>query len=721
MKKMTFVLACAATCALFAEVTPIGPKSTFEGITAGTKITEEREKDAEGVEGYYWQASGEADASVVKASGTDDITTADGGNYLALSTEGDTLWRNVKPTSTEESQEIGANGLFVDTMVQFTATEGQEDQDLGEDAKLGIWLNTEDGVNTLCVKGMKIDGDSLDGNTPSVYKMSGVDIEPGKWYHLQVKAISNVAVDGMIGGFQIWVDDTELVADQVAFDEAALETLEDPDYCSSEVLALIKAKKIIPSLQGAVSTLTSVGFKGTGAVDDLYFYDGEEPPAPASVDFTLSWPTDATAVKYTIGTGEEVTLTAEQLADGSLKIEPMPGTAITMKVTNANGVEKTLNATAGTEEGQTNSLAPAEDTWSKVTPTVTIENATATIKVGEAAYVAETAYEEGAVITVADVAAIDGYKDAAATVSINGAEAIAFPVDGVTIGADTTSIAITVTATQMDTYTVTAAAELNANVETVTATPASFREDAESFVTTLTATFAEGYELDYFTVDGDQIEGNTVTVTKSITINAVAKQMVVPVTGVTIDNKPTAAMKVGDEITLTATVAPENATDKTVAWSVTGAAVTVVDGKVTAVAVGEATVTATAGEKSDSVTITVEAAGKDYPEYIGDDPAKQAKYEAWAKEYGADTTSAYEEAYLLNVAPADAEAEAAAFKIVSITIDAEGNVTVVPPSKNSKDADFNGTVEVKGAATVDGEYTLDVDAPTARFFKAFLK
>ena len=58
-----------------------------------------------------------------------------------------------------------------------------------------------------------------------------------------------------------------------------------------------------------------------------------------------------------------------------------------------------------------------------------------------------------------------------------------------------------------------------------------------------------------------------------------------------------------EAVQLTATVAPTNASP--VVWSVEGDAVTVVDGLVTAVKVGTATVTATAGEKSASCVVTV--------------------------------------------------------------------------------------------------------------------
>ena len=73
-------------------------------------------------------------------------------------------------------------------------------------------------------------------------------------------------------------------------------------------------------------------------------------------------------------------------------------------------------------------------------------------------------------------------------------------------------------------------------------------------------------------------------------------------------NKTELTLEVGDEETLTATVAPDNATNKTVTWSSSDSAVaTVANGKVTAVAAGTATITATADGKSATCTVTVNA------------------------------------------------------------------------------------------------------------------
>ncbi len=78
------------------------------------------------------------------------------------------------------------------------------------------------------------------------------------------------------------------------------------------------------------------------------------------------------------------------------------------------------------------------------------------------------------------------------------------------------------------------------------------------------------------------------------------------VSDVTVD--PTqVTLKVGQTATLSATVSPDNATDKTVVWTSSNTEVaTVADGGITALEVGSATITAKAGDKSATCAVTVE-------------------------------------------------------------------------------------------------------------------
>ncbi|WP_282801134.1 Ig-like domain-containing protein [Secundilactobacillus kimchicus] len=112
------------------------------------------------------------------------------------------------------------------------------------------------------------------------------------------------------------------------------------------------------------------------------------------------------------------------------------------------------------------------------------------------------------------------------------------------------------------------------------------------------STTYKGYQLTY-------ADKETKTALADIVTKASAK---VAVTGVTLDTM-TLTLGVGDSATLTPTVAPDNATDKTGAWTTSDSKiVTVADGKVTRVAEGDATVTFTTTDGAKVAAATIKTA-----------------------------------------------------------------------------------------------------------------
>ena len=110
--------------------------------------------------------------------------------------------------------------------------------------------------------------------------------------------------------------------------------------------------------------------------------------------------------------------------------------------------------------------------------------------------------------------------------------------------------------------------------------------------------------------NADATEKN-ITMAKAIMAyyEAAKNYTTVDVSSVTLDQSTLTLTAGGDTATLSATVLPDNATDKTVTWSSNNEAVaTVVNGVVTPVAAGTATITATAGGKSATCEVTVKAA-----------------------------------------------------------------------------------------------------------------
>ena len=157
-------------------------------------------------------------------------------------------------------------------------------------------------------------------------------------------------------------------------------------------------------------------------------------------------------------------------------------------------------------------------------------------------------------------------------------------------------------------------------------------------------------------------------------------------------NKTTIPLNVGDTETLTATVKPDEATDKTVKWSSSNESVATVDnnGMITAVAAGTATITATAtngtdaatDDKTATCTVTVNAADEpDEP----DEPDESM-------------TKAVE---IINVLQNGSRAIPPEFKNVELSL----KITIDPDSKKSASDDVELTLSAGGEAVISREVT----------------
>ena len=264
-----------------------------------------------------------------------------------------------------------------------------------------------------------------------------------------------------------------------------------------------------------------------------------------------------------------VPVTSVQIGSSSLALEPGETANLTATVLPSNATDKSVS-------------------WSSNnTGVATVDNN------GKVTAVAAGS----AVITVTTT---DGGKTATCNVTVTNP---AVPVQSVSL--DKTELSMTVGENATLTATV-----MPANADNKAVTWSSNNTSVATVDNTgkVTAVAAGSAVITVTTTDGGKTATCTVTVTNPD----------IPVQSVSL-NKTELSLIIGENATLIATVLPENAVNKAVTWSSSNTAIATVDanGKVTAVAAGEAiiTVTTTDGGKTATCTVTV---SDEVPNQAGD-------------------------------------------------------------------------------------------------------
>ena len=273
--------------------------TSFEGYTADTAVVGAGGGDVgeSGVGVNYFYYDGDSDASLVKEFGdvvAPTITrpyywvSSNNTQYLELSTEGGILWRSINQINTTDgvslgdAQQVAATGTYLDTLVQFTPTEDGGAPELGSADKLAIWLNVDSNQQTnLQVRANLYDFGEAPSATATTFTLAPEtgtkEIVAGQWYRLTVKATPNVMntdENGIIPVFEIYIDGVQMCATTAQFSSAMAAMMSGMGAVSETMNAAITANKLFPSLatmggQGDTVTLQGVGFKGSGALDDL--------------------------------------------------------------------------------------------------------------------------------------------------------------------------------------------------------------------------------------------------------------------------------------------------------------------------------------------------------------------------------------------------------------------------------------------------------------------
>ena len=301
--------------------------------------------------------------------------------------------------------------------------------------------------------------------------------------------------------------------------------------------------------------------------------------APSNAtDKTVTWSSSNTAVatvvngKVTAVGGGSATITAS--AGGK---SATCAVTVTVAVTGVSLNKTTLSLTKGSTETLTATVAPSDATNKNITWS---SNNTGVATVSNNGIV--TAVSEGtATITVKTV---DGNKTATCAVTVTP-----ILVNSITLNRSTASVEVGSTVSLTATV-----SPSNAADRTLT-----WSSSNTAIATVSSNGVVTGVKAGTATITATSNDGSGVKATCQVTVTNVA------VTSVALD-QTTLSLVNGTTATLTATVSPDNATDKTVTWSSSNTSVaTVSNGTVTAKSVGTATITATAGGKSETCNVTV--------------------------------------------------------------------------------------------------------------------
>ena len=273
MKKLIISIVATASLALVAkaDVAPLNATSFEDYVGDFTVDT------SEGGE-YYWSGGNEgqfefievaAEAKTLRPKYWADQTNVPDTKALSIDTDV-ALSRHVA-TKDAEAQNIG-NGLYFDSMVQFTATDTAPTPTDGD--KLIVWLKEipseeEGGQPTykLCVTAAELDDDFLPKADPMICETSET-IEPNSWHRLSIAAnVETAQGRPNLTVFKVYLDSNEIVTDKPFYSLVPYTT----EYNSEDEVFY--------------NRISSVSFQGKGAIDDLV-WTTEDPNALVSVSVT---------------------------------------------------------------------------------------------------------------------------------------------------------------------------------------------------------------------------------------------------------------------------------------------------------------------------------------------------------------------------------------------------------------------------------------------------
>ena len=319
MKKLMVAIVSAASAIFAFGELPHGADFEANGYVVGESFTNYLNKADDGVSttgDRYWESSGEEIGTIAEYTGTgrigvegvpDIYTNAlTNANYLQLDSGKTRLLRNIASDGTAVSMSTG-DGIYLDTLVKFSAASSLLDSDFESGDKLAIAYvgELDDGnyLSNFVVRAGVVGSDVTNyvANVPDLLPKFDVN----EWYRLTIRTIADIG--GGRAGFKIYIDGKPMVY------------LTDKDEFAQSAGFADDTHTIFPSAleagQTNADTITAVAFAGNGSIDDVVFTTDTPNfiKETESVVATFTVDSGVTAITVQVGSAEPIVVDMNNL------------------------------------------------------------------------------------------------------------------------------------------------------------------------------------------------------------------------------------------------------------------------------------------------------------------------------------------------------------------------------------------------------------------------
>ena len=182
-----------------------------------------------------------------------------------------------------KSVDIG-NGLYIDTLVQFSAADPETPPTASEGDKLCIWLADNEADPTQCTLMIGAGFVGEVGFIDPTNYVTTTKLANNSWHRLQVKVLAAIdsddpATPGLLSdGFVVFIDGTAVATTTCPINEEFIGDYElnarAQRYMTENSYSLFPSLVDVSALSSG--TITSLSFQGSGAVDNLTFAQGAD-------------------------------------------------------------------------------------------------------------------------------------------------------------------------------------------------------------------------------------------------------------------------------------------------------------------------------------------------------------------------------------------------------------------------------------------------------------